>query len=364
MGAVEAAWRNLEEAASPSFFQSWTWVGCLAAKRFSDAVLLRAELGGHTVGLALLNRTRGLLGREKLWLNESGNPALDAVYVEHNGLLLAKGAADWLHLCLDTLMTEPILPAGFRLRRGRRLRLAGVGEAYVKAAGKAGAAHVLREAYAPFVDLVALGNPPEAYLASLSANTRYQIRRSNRAFARLGDVVVQQAETVDEAFSFLDALAALHQKRWTTRGIRGAFGNPAFVEFHRSLVGRALPRGELMLMRVAAGPLVFGYLYNFRHNGRVLAYQTGFDYATAEAMAGPHAKPGLTAHHLAIQLARKEGASAYDFLAGPDRYKTSLAHSKTELYWLEAAAHSSMLGLGFRRHWRARRTAGKTADPG
>jgi CelD/BcsL family acetyltransferase involved in cellulose biosynthesis len=339
MNAVGIAWRELERQAISSFFQSWTWVGCLVSTRLPDPVLLQAEADGRTVGLALLNRTRRLLGTEQLWLNESGHAAMDAIYVEHNGMLLAQDAVALLPGCVEALLTKSVLPSTFRRRR--QLRLAGVGEAYLKAAGKAGAVHVSREAEAPFVNLAKLSSGADAYLAGLSANTRYQLRRSNRCFARLGELRVRPAETLNEALSFLDALATLHQKHWTKRGARGAFANPAFVEFHRSLVERALPRGELVLLRISAGPLVLGYLYNFKYKGRVYAYQSGFDYTAAEAAAGPHAKPGLTSHHLAIERARAEGAEVYDFLAGPDRYKTSLANDKTALYWLEVTAPRS-----------------------
>lgn len=41
-----------------SFFQSWTWVGCLAAERYPDPVLIEARAGGETIGLALFNRRR------------------------------------------------------------------------------------------------------------------------------------------------------------------------------------------------------------------------------------------------------------------------------------------------------------------
>lgn len=348
LAAVEPAWRTLEAAAEPSFFQSWTWVGCLAAERFRDPVLLRAEQDGHTVGLALLNRTRGPLGGARLWLAESGDPALDAVYVEHNGVLLARGAGGLLPACVRTLLAAPIAPERSHLPPlGRRLRLAGVDAAHFAAAQAAGAVRLVQKSAARFVDLTALGTGPDAYLASLSANTRYQLRRSNRCFSRLGPLTVRQAMTATEGLAFLDALVALHQANWVARGSPGAFANPAFLRFHRALVGRGVPRGEVMLMRVAAGERVIGYLYNFQLGGRVLAYQAGFDYVLAQALGGSHAKPGLTCHHVAILRAQAMGARAYDFLAGSDRYKHSMAGKENRLYWLDAAPRGSAEGLAF-----------------
>ena len=351
LATVEAAWRDLEPVAAPSLFQSWTWVGCLAEERFPAPALLRVERDDRTVGLALLNRTQGRLGTERLWLNESGDPALDAVYVEHNGMLLAQDAADLLPACLHAMLAAPIAPArrggGFP---GRRLRLAGVDAAHRTAARQIGVIHLLNESVAPFVDLAALSAGPDAYLTSLSANMRYQIRRSNRCIARLGPLLVRQAESEAEALAFLDSLATLHQATWSRRGSPGAFANQAFLRFHRALIARALPRGELALLRFSAGQQVLGYLYNLRLRGRVFTYQSGFDYAGCAAAAGPHAKPGLTCHHAAILRAQAEGAVTYDFLAGPDRYKNSLTRAATPLYWLEAAPRYSGQSLALWLH--------------
>ncbi len=323
--ALAQEWRALEARAAASFFRSWTWVGCRAAERFPDPWLLRAERGGHTAGLALLNRRHG-----RLWLGESGDAALDAVFVEHNGVLLAREAADLLAPCLAALLA------------GRRpVRLAGVDAAHLAAARQAGTVRVRRESLAPYVDLAALGPAPGAWQAGLSANTRQQLARSRRS---LGPVTLTRAADVAEAWAFLDALAALHQATWTARGRPGAFADPAFRRFHRDLLARAVPRGEAELLRIdgAHGPI--GYLYNFRDRQRVLAYQSGFDYGRG----GRAAKPGLTCHEAAIAQARAEGALAYDFLAGADRYKTSLANAATPLYWLDAAASASAAGIGLR----------------
>src|ERR1700689_611729 len=69
--ALEAKWRDLETRSNPSFFQSWTWTGCLAAERFSDPLLVEIRETGRTVALALFNR-RG----RTLYLGESGDKAL------------------------------------------------------------------------------------------------------------------------------------------------------------------------------------------------------------------------------------------------------------------------------------------------
>lgn len=342
MAAVAAAWRTLEAEADPSFFQSWTWVGCLAEERFPDPVLLQAERGDRIVGLALFNRKSSRLGAEGLWLNENGGAELDAVYVEHNGMLLARDAIDLLPACLDAALTIPLVPARHRGGVwGRRIRLAGVNATYLKAAQQVGVVRLLNETVAPFIDLAGLPPGSESYLSTLSANTRYQIRRSNGRFSRLGPLTVRLAETTREALDFLDSLAGLHQVTWMRRGERGAFANPAFLRFHRALVARALPRGELALLRVSAGSQVLGYLYNLRLNGRVFTYQSGLDYIGCAARVGSHAKPGLTCHHAAILYAQAEGARSYDFLAGPDRYKTSLTRATTRLYWFDMVPRHS-----------------------
>ena len=297
-----------------------------AAERFPDALVLRAG----AEGLALLNRRRAWSGT-RLWLGETGTPVWDSVYVEHNGPLLAEPGL--LPACL-----QAVLAGGGA--RGTVLRMSGVNEALLAAACVAGTVRLLSRKPAPYIDLAALGGAPDAYLASLSANTRYQLRRSDRVYAAIGPLALRRAETLDEALGFLEALAALHQASWTARGRPGAFANPRFLRFHRTLLARALPRGEAELLRISAGPADIGYLYNFRYRGRVLAYQSGLNYAAA----GPHGKPGLTCHHAAIQLARRDGMAAYDFLAGGDRYKISLSNAAVTLYWLDVARRWSLAG--------------------
>jgi CelD/BcsL family acetyltransferase involved in cellulose biosynthesis len=91
------------------------------------------------------------------------------------------------------------------------------------------------------------------------------------------------------------------------------------------------PHGQIAMTQVSAGGRTIGFLCNFRDAGGIRAYQSGFDYGTAEG----HAKPGLSCHHAAIRCALASGAGIYDFLAGNDRYKRSLANGSVPQYWLE-----------------------------
>ena len=65
------------------------------------------------------------------------------------------------------------------------------------------------------------------------------------------------------------------------------------------------------------------------HRGRVYAYQSGFRYSQDNRL-----KPGLVSHLEAIELNRRLGHEAYDFLAGDARYKRSLSNKSNELLWL------------------------------
>ena len=125
-------WQDLEARADGSFFQSWAWVGCRAPQRFADPLLLQARENGAVVALGLFNRRRRL-GRPQLLLNESGLAQLDAVFVEHNGILVARSHGDALIAdCLTQALIHRDGSCGLRRAAGS-LVLSGVPERYVAA---------------------------------------------------------------------------------------------------------------------------------------------------------------------------------------------------------------------------------------
>jgi CelD/BcsL family acetyltransferase involved in cellulose biosynthesis len=324
---LAARWRALEAASDGGFFRSWLFVAH-QAERFSNPHLLAMRAGGEDIGLALLNRRRG-----RLFLNETGDTRLDFVFVEHNGLLLRRGAANVLVAALKKAAeTKPVV-------------LSGVGPAHVQSARQAGLVVEHRARLDPVVDLVGLRG---TYLDSLSANARAQIRRSMRLCGP--DLTLTRAPDANTALAWFGRLVELHQAAWRRRGKPGAFCRRDIVNFHEQLLRAAVPVGHADILRIAAGPAPIGYLYNFLHVGRVYCYQSGF-----AAFADAKVKPGLMSHALAIEHYRGKGARIYDLLAGPARYKATLAPSGGEMmHWITLYSRHSLRGrveVAGRRAW-------------
>jgi CelD/BcsL family acetyltransferase involved in cellulose biosynthesis len=304
---LHARWQALAVAAGSPAFLSWTWIGCLASERFPNPLLVEVFEDQALVGLALFNERDGTLH-----LHSSGDPALDAVFIEHNG----------------PVATHPgVWPAMLMALRqaAARIVLPGVDQARMAAAAAAGGIITGQQARA--APYATLGPPP--YAEGLSRNTRAQLRRSDRSYAATGPLVAERASTVDEGLDWLDAMVPLHAATWSSRGIASAFLAAPVQRFTRALITRGVPDGVVDVLRVTAGPRLLGYMLNLVAAGRVLAYQGGFDYAGA----GPHEKPGLSCHHAALERARAAGAAEYDFLGGDARYKRSLSNAVRTLHW-------------------------------
>jgi CelD/BcsL family acetyltransferase involved in cellulose biosynthesis len=322
-GALGRRWQALECEADCGFFRSWAFLGCLAEERFVGARLLSVREGEADVALALLG------GRPRSTrLNETGDAAQDAVFIEHNGLLVRRGC----EAAVGPALAHAVRAAG-------PVVLSGVDDATLAAARGAGWLELRQTRFAPHVDLPAAGGD---FLATLSANARAQIRRSMRLFG--ADLRLVRAESLHEAKEFFAEMVEAHQAAWQRRGRPGAFADAGMRRFHLALIDRAFPRGEVDLLRVTAGGQHVGTLHAFLRDGRVMIYQSGFRYGHDK-----REKPGLVCHALAIGFYAQRGFRVYDFLAGGDRYKTSLAKGGEALHW--AVLHrpwtfSGMLGRG------------------
>lgn len=307
--ALERQWRTLDRTGAHSFFASWTWASALL-QNTSGLHVLKATRGGALAGLALCARKPW---RRQAWLNASGKRTLDGIMIEHNGFALPGGedAALWEDLvtwfAAGELQADELVVPGTAARGKVRDDLIVLDDC--------------RTAYR--TPLSGLGS--EGIAPLLSRNARQQLRRSLRDFG--GELRIAVAPDADTALGYFEKMKALHVRSWTRRGRRHAFDNPAFEPFHRVLIPHGIADGSVDLMEITGGDRVLGYLYNFKRNGVVHSYQSGFSDDDRSL------RPGYVCHALAIGHYAKAGMATYDFLAGTNRLKKSFGIETYEMCW-------------------------------
>ena len=284
---------------------------------------------GRVVGLGVLGhhalRRHKFFSLEALLVSESGIPSRDALTVEHSGLLVERGfEVAALRNCFKFLRDSDIYWDEFYVSglEGTQAK------SYIEAISSIPRLNTVVRDERPyiFVDLAALKASGKDYLAALSANSRYQIKRSIRLYEATGPVMLHVAECLDEAKAMFFRMKKLHQQSWNRRGQPGAFLSHFSNQFHTNLIEFGYPRGEIQLLEVKSGSKTFGYLYNFVLGGTVSNYQSGFLYEE-----DPKFKPGLVSHTLAIEHNQGLGHKTYDLLMGDQRFKRNLTANNARM---------------------------------
>jgi CelD/BcsL family acetyltransferase involved in cellulose biosynthesis len=350
LGPVESLWTSLDSRGSHSFFTTWNWIGCWLAAlppRFEPR-LVTATRAGETVAAAILipRRTRrhGIVSASQLHFNSTGEAAFDCITIEHNGFTGPSHAEPELWRALMNWFAEG---AGGT----DELIIPGVEEQMLEDFRGSELLFASQEAPAFRTPLKAVVEK-DGIEACLSRNARQQLRRSIRAYRAIGELELDEASTVERALDYFTALKLLHIRSWARRGVPHAFRHSFFETFHRALIARGTPQGLVQMLRVTAGARPIGYLYNFRYRGRVYAYQSGFEDSD------PGFRPGYVCHTLAIDAAAASGAEDYDFLAGRNRLKQSLAAEEYVMSWCAIRQPK----LKFRAERAARSVAKRIAD--
>lgn len=325
--ALEAEWRALAPRFAPRFFLSPAWIGTWLTTLPADCRLYRvtARRRSESAGLAIVvaNAVRPFLRAPSrgLHLNATGDERWDCIAIEHNGFLAADedqaaliaALGDWFAAGADGL--------------GDELRLPGVATALSDdVVDRHRLLHSTQTRQGFAVDLARVRAQGD-FAALLSSNARQQLRRAQRDFAQDGALAISEARDLGEALEFFAALKALHVRSWQRRGQRHAFSAPYFEIFHRALIERNFAHGAVQLLRATAANTAIGYLYNFRHDGRIYSYQSGFDDADRKR------RPGAVSHALAVGHNAAAGATTYDFLAGENQLKASFATDRYALAW-------------------------------
>jgi len=335
--ALQHLWTDLVRRADLTFFISWQWIGSWVAEAGPPDAVLVGRADGEVVCLGLLRRgtewRHGFVRSRTLYLHQTGCQDEDIIYTEYNGFLT------------DRRFGSLLIPAIDWLRRNGgidEIDLGGIVAADHAALEQAGhATLVTAHKSTAFVDLKRIRDTGADYLAEVSSNTRYQIRRAIKAYEERGALSLMAARNVSEALAFFDAMGVLHERGWQRRGSAGgAWRYPFLVRFHKSVIERSFAAGGIDMVRIACGNDDVGYIYCLNQGGWIGSYLSGFAYEDDNKI-----KPGLVCHYLYIEHRLKTGGDVLDFLAGDHRYKTSLGVPGTDMLWVKVQQRRPLLML-------------------
>jgi hypothetical protein len=320
---AEAIWCALEaELERPGLTCSWDWTQTWLEVYGADVPhrFVVGERDGRPRAIALLTLDAPAgpsLRPRTLHVGTAGEPRGDTVAVEPNRLLAAPED--------KVPFSRGLIAFAMSSRGWQRLSLDG----FVphEAAGLLAAEHrfIVRVEESPVADLRAGADGD--VLSALSSSRRQRIRR---ALKRFGGLEAEWAVDEAQALDVLDDLIALHQARWEAVGEPGSFASPRLTIFHRTMIRRLLPRGEVVLFRVRRDAETVGCVYCLVERKRALFYLSGLRRYTDNKM-----NAGVAVHALCMQACRDHGLDEYDFLAPGDRYKHELSTRADSLIWAE-----------------------------
>ncbi len=306
-------WPALAAACPPaSVFTTRTWAEAWhrhIAPEAELAVLLLTTAEGRAAGLlpACVQRAQGVR-----WLTFLGR---EVVSGDHLDLLCAD---EDRAACLAAVTHYVLRAADLDGLRLGELHRDGPMHAFLRAWAPArGLTYVEREPQ--IVPFAALPGTFEEFVAGLSGNMRYHVRRRTRqalaAGARLRTVCA--AAAVDAAL--LD-LVRLHGRRWARDGQAGNFRNPRKVAMLRAVCGELARTGAARASLVETddgrgGWRTAAVLLSFHWNRTAYFYQMGWDPETALV------SPGVVVMAESIADAIRCGCTRYDFLRGAEDYK-------------------------------------------
>ena len=325
---VKDIWCSLSADSNHSYFLSWgwieNWIRCLP-ENIPVKLAVYSEHGlpilAFFLGHAKVVR-RGVIHSRSLFLNSTGIPLFDQLYIEYNSMLhtgIVKYSLQEVLECLPKDWDEFVMPG---------LDSNAFPGSLTNRAMQVGNISVQKEIPSPYVDLDLVRQTHGDYVSLLSRNTRSIIRRSYRGYETRGPVVCEVANDEKSALNIFDELVRLHQRAWQARGTKGAFASDFFGNFHRRLILQRFKHGEIQLLRTCAGDVVIGCLYNFVFNRKVYFYQSGINYETDKRL-----KPGFICHVEAVRHNVAAGHACYDFLGGDSPYKKKLSTHQAKLIW-------------------------------
>jgi CelD/BcsL family acetyltransferase involved in cellulose biosynthesis len=317
-------WKSIQNRSrsTPSFL-SWQWISCWLKTYQPKTLVVLTEKQGDPICVGLFTQSKvtrhGFIVSRQLRLNQTGIQEEDQIWVEYNDLLCIDEYREVAPLaCLEAIQQliewdEIVISMAHHSRVATLMR-------------KFPNSRIEMQHDRFSVNLESLEKDPSAYLAGLSSNTRYQIRRSARLYEqRFGVLSLESPDTTEDALEFFHEAGSLHKQRWPDSG----FLNHDFTRFHENLITETFTEGFTQFLRLKAGDKTLAVIYYQVLDGVAYFYLHGLNYEQDQKF-----KPGLLAHAMAIEHFRTQRLRCYDFMGGANQYKIQLAQRDEPLQTL------------------------------
>jgi CelD/BcsL family acetyltransferase involved in cellulose biosynthesis len=176
------------------------------------------------------------------------------------------------------------------------------------------------------------GRSWDDYLHSMGRRNRTKTRRRSNAVERTEGLELQRIEDAAQVPAALDAIIALHQKRWNLADKPGTFSQPAMRTFIHRAAERFLQRGVLCLpLLTYRGQAIGGEIQLRGKDGVLYCYAAGMDPDF------DHLEPGRIVHAETIKYAHQQQLQAVDMMRGDEAYKARLKCQPSALLHLRIA---------------------------
>ena len=177
----------------------------------------------------------------------------------------------------------------------------------------------------------------DEFLAGLSKQHRNRLRRADRTYFQSGQVQVKRVNSTEDWRLFFEILLDLHGRRWSNKGLPGAFASPRFTAFHREISSRWAAAGlaTLAWLEMEGKPLAAEY--RLHGDGVMYAYQSGMDTDRLDL------RPGELANHVGGAQCRGTGPTSLRFFAWRRGIQIALARPTAAH---AGGAHRAAVSLG------------------
>lgn len=158
---------------------------------------------------------------------------------------------------------------------------------------------------------LSLDTDEASYMDGLKGSWVKRVKRSQRALARDGGLVVSSIESVADIDKAFRELADLNHERQAHKNRKSVFASERFLMFHSSLCRQLFASGSVNIIRYHLGSRLLAVLYCFYDTETCHYYQSGFAKKDANRFM-----PLTVAHLSEMQRMRETNRRYYDFMRG------------------------------------------------